>query len=486
MNKITSINGILLTPQNDFYQHEKNNSAHLTEDERTAWNSKAEASEVNSKVSTEAFDAHKTNATVHITEEERSQWNAAPKVDESGNMTLAGSLTTTGTYNANGGINIGGPVTFGAVQIPADVLPSLYKAATHYYAYQYEWTRENIIRDFCDGTIITALPDDMPEPAALTALTNGTNLFTLSKLTRLPSSWRFPNLTICTGMFRQSDVDEVTISSTNITSCDTLIYGAAKCRRIHMDFGNVTSLSYMAEGAGLVDFKHNLKNVTNVNNAFMSNKSMVEFGSALPKAMYATNFMSWNFNLKTCRYPVDANGQSIYESGLDQALDAEGNGLYAYLTLPEIVAGGNAFHATQLDLPTALSIINSLRMSADGITGATWELTIGIHVDHKSAPELLAAIEGATHRGWTVTVQWNGTSTSKAKIRQLEKVWCKAVPGETGDYVDQNGTRYIVDWGHLVISKTMKNEELGYSSFDSLDDALDQWGLTKQRTESLI
>lgn len=106
MNKITSINGILLTPQNDFYQHEKNNSAHLTEDERTAWNSKAEASEVNSKVSTETFDAHKADASVHITDEERTRWNTAPQLDESGNMTLAGSLTTAGTYNANGGINI--------------------------------------------------------------------------------------------------------------------------------------------------------------------------------------------------------------------------------------------------------------------------------------------------------------------------------------------------------------------------------------------
>ena len=105
MDKITSINGILLTAHNDFYEHEKNNSVHITEDERTAWNSKAEASEVNSKVSTETFDAHKADASVHITEEERNRWNTAPHLDESGNMTLAGSLTTAGTYNANGGIN---------------------------------------------------------------------------------------------------------------------------------------------------------------------------------------------------------------------------------------------------------------------------------------------------------------------------------------------------------------------------------------------
>ena len=50
---------------------------------------KVKINEVNSKVSTETFDAHKADASVHITEEERNRWNTAPHLDESGNMTLA-------------------------------------------------------------------------------------------------------------------------------------------------------------------------------------------------------------------------------------------------------------------------------------------------------------------------------------------------------------------------------------------------------------
>lgn len=106
MNKITSINGILLTAHNDFYQHEKNSSSHITEDERTAWNAKAEASDVHAKVSREVFDSHAENTTVHVTAEERKRWNAAPELDENGNMALAGGLTAEEAINANGGVRV--------------------------------------------------------------------------------------------------------------------------------------------------------------------------------------------------------------------------------------------------------------------------------------------------------------------------------------------------------------------------------------------
>lgn len=111
MNKITSINGILLASHNDFYQHVKNNSAHITEDERTAWNSKAEAADVNAKVSRETFDAHSGNTTVHVTAQERRRWNAAPELDENGNMALNGELTATGTIKAHAGVRVPMPAT---------------------------------------------------------------------------------------------------------------------------------------------------------------------------------------------------------------------------------------------------------------------------------------------------------------------------------------------------------------------------------------
>ena len=76
MNKITSINGILVAPQNDLNEHAENGTVHITEEERTAWNAKQDT-----------------------------------LVDASGNMALAGNMTAQGgtfsnTVNADGGINI--------------------------------------------------------------------------------------------------------------------------------------------------------------------------------------------------------------------------------------------------------------------------------------------------------------------------------------------------------------------------------------------
>lgn len=363
-----------------------------------------------------------------------------------------------------------------------DVLPAIYRAASLYYSEQYDWTRANILRDFCGEGGLTALPDDMPEPAALAALTDGHNLFRGIKLTRLPASWTFPALTKCNEMFRDSEVVEVTISSPSITSCPTLIYNAHRCERINMDFGNVTSISYMAERANLSEFCHSLGNVTNANNAWMSNP-MTEFNSALPKVVYANNMFNWT-QLRTCRYPVDADGRSIYESGQPQAVDDDGNGLYAYLTLPQMVAGALAFSGAQLDLPSAMSIIGNLRQSVEGIAGATWLLTIGIHVDHRQDAGLLAAIEAATARGWTITVQYNGTATvatlSEGQPDESGQLWCKAVEDEAGDYVDTAGVRYRVDWGHDISGPSGDAQQLGYTQHATLEAALTQWGLTSQ------
>lgn len=106
MNKITTINGILMTAQDDFTGHAENETVHVTEEERARWNEKADASELASKVDESVFNSHQADAAVHVTEEERQRWNAAPELDPSGNMNLSGSLTATGAITANGGINV--------------------------------------------------------------------------------------------------------------------------------------------------------------------------------------------------------------------------------------------------------------------------------------------------------------------------------------------------------------------------------------------
>lgn len=102
MDKITTINGILLATQNDMNEHAENKAMHVTEKEKTSWDSKAD---------TAALITHETNDVVHITEEERKKWNTSPEVDAVGNMTLTGTLTArSGIFSspvqANGGLQI--------------------------------------------------------------------------------------------------------------------------------------------------------------------------------------------------------------------------------------------------------------------------------------------------------------------------------------------------------------------------------------------
>jgi hypothetical protein len=133
MNKITSINGTLLASLNELNEHTENESMHVTEDERTAWNTqatvkakgtliatqedldehtgnkaihvaeeertawdaKADASALSTKVDMSVFDAHKNDAVVHIKEKERETWNGKQDklTDDSGDIKLPGNLT---------------------------------------------------------------------------------------------------------------------------------------------------------------------------------------------------------------------------------------------------------------------------------------------------------------------------------------------------------------------------------------------------------
>ena len=140
MNKITSINGTLLVPLDELNEHVENETAHVTEEERTAWNAKADAAALSTKADTSSFNAHKDDAITHITAKERETWNGKQDklTDEAGNMTLDGGLTAAGTINANGGINI--PLAVGA-QTDTAAVNRLYAAglagATNIYTVPY-------------------------------------------------------------------------------------------------------------------------------------------------------------------------------------------------------------------------------------------------------------------------------------------------------------------------------------------------------------
>lgn len=114
MNKITSINGTFMASLNELNEHTENESIHVTEDERTAWNAKVDVSALSTKTDASVFDAHKNDAVAHITGKERETWNGKQDklMDETGSMTLDGGLSVAGTITAPGGVRVPLPSTY--------------------------------------------------------------------------------------------------------------------------------------------------------------------------------------------------------------------------------------------------------------------------------------------------------------------------------------------------------------------------------------
>lgn len=151
-------------------------------------------------------------------------------------------------------------------------------------------------------------------------------------------------------------------------------------------------------------------------------------------------------------------------------------------TLPALIAGGGMFSNCALEKEYVVNILSSLQAATSAPTEWTWKFTIGIHFDHQSDEEVLAAISDATAKGWTVTTQWNGTATTSTyslRPTQSQPIYAKYEADELGMYIDANNVYYSVNWGHMISSPDGKSpEEFGYQEFASLEEALTTWGLT--------
>lgn len=76
MNTINTLNGVILASRDEVTEHAENATVHLTEEERAAWNAKADAAQLETKAAASALTAHETNTAVHVSQEEKEKWNA--------------------------------------------------------------------------------------------------------------------------------------------------------------------------------------------------------------------------------------------------------------------------------------------------------------------------------------------------------------------------------------------------------------------------
>jgi hypothetical protein len=149
------------------------------------------------------------------------------------------------------------------------------------------------------------------------------------------------------------------------------------------------------------------------------------------------------------------------------------------IKLPSLRTGDKAFNGKTLDKEAALIILKSIPPWTDG---AAHLLTLGIHVDHKTDDEVLAAIANAESKGWKMTVQWNpngGTYvTPAAATYGLRKPPIYAKVGEIE--LPDGTTERVLDWGHYVTNW----EERGYEQFRSLESAYEYFNLPMPEVET--
>lgn len=302
-----------------------------------------------------------------------------------------------------------------------------------------------------------------------------------------------PKCTILNEAFRNiPTLKELTIKRHNSTSAATMCYQDSQLDKIDMDFSNITSLSYFAEGAGFLDFKHNLSKVENGNNAFMSCKKMYEFNSALPSLGVGDRMFRWSELLSTFRYPIDEDGNSIYESGKSQALNSDGTGLFAYLTLPKAYHLTECFSAMRVDLLSALSILKSLRQKVDIenpiINPPSWTITLSMENTYQNNVELASAIEQAKTRGWTILMQWQtprarnlGSSRKNTLpfLNQENLFLLKKIEDKNGIFEDEFGKRFEIIGGNEIYSE---EGQFDYERFSSYEEAIDKWRLVYKRS----
>ena len=189
----------------------------------------------------------------------------------------------------------------------------------------------------------------------------------------------------------------------------------------------------------LIEWKNPIPNVRDINNAFYGSgeaymnqieENMVDFQVPLKNVTNGIAAFSTRYNLFELKFPIDEDGNCIYESEKPQHI-INGIPKFEYLALPNLSQGTNMFHTCVLDKSSALSVLNSLPTYTSG----THNFCIGIDIHLQYDPEINLALKKVdvnyeptcslpideetgeettvtSGKGWNLTVEWNGPYNS--------------------------------------------------------------------------
>lgn len=182
----------------------------------------------------------------------------------------------------------------------------------------------------------------------------------------------------------------------------------------------------------------------------------------------------YTFNGKKYSWKFIKNGKFVHN--LIPALDPTGTPcMYDLVSQqPYSNAGAGQFIAG-VDTVAQLTIL--LRNLPS--TGGTLTLSLPAEANTPEVAEALQACHGT--KGWTLTVhEYRPAEAATYSLRRVrEVVWCSHSPCEHGSYVDNFGTRWQIDRCAAIFGPHGQDPTAyGYTPFDSVEQAAEQWELT--------
>ena len=116
------------------------------------------------------------------------------------------------------------------------------------------------------------------------------------------------------------------------------------------------------------------------------------------------------------------------------------------------------------------------------------KLTLSLPAE-ANAPEVAEAMQACYDtKGWSITVhEYRSSTAATYSLRRVrEVVWCRRVWDEFGGYVDLIGNRVRLERCAAIFGEHgSAPEEYGYTPFDSVEQAAEEWDLTPyQETET--
>lgn len=252
---------------------------------------------------------------------------------------------------------------------------------------------------------------------------------------------------------------------TSLTSANDLFYYATGIKKINLTLPNATSCHWFLAWASCDEVSLDLPKLTSANQIFRD-ASVNIFRIKIPETLTNIDQMCAGWGTR------EIYGNFEHVKSAYYAFDRQNNRMLRVLDSywSSLSTAAGMFDSSIIHKDVAMRVLTTIPSYISG----DHPLTLGIHIDHQNDEELLVAIADAEAKGWTMTIQWNGTPSSTVSTMAMgQLIYAKIDEHELPD----GTTEQFLDWGHYV-----SNPE-GYETFRSLESAYRYFGLEMPEEE---